>query len=62
MDPEGQEFMQSVYYGDPRLTRTWAPKMEFKGEGTAPISTETSLGFQAAGLKVGVCIRSQQLP
>ena len=33
LDPEGQEFMQAVYYGDPRLTPTLAPEMGFKGEG-----------------------------
>jgi hypothetical protein len=60
-DPEGQEFMQSVYYGDPRLTPTLAPEMEFKGEGTAPIIDEYFARFQAAGLKVGVCIRPQQI-
>ena len=60
-DPEGQEFMRSVYYGDPRLTPTLAPEMEFKGEGTAPIIDEYFARFQAAGLKVGVCIRPQQI-
>ncbi len=60
-DPEGQEFMQSVYYGDPRLTPTLAPEMEFKGEGTAPIIDEYFARFRAAGLKVGVCIRPQQI-
>jgi hypothetical protein len=60
-DPEGQELMQSVYYGDPRLTPTLAPEMEFKG--SSPSSTVDAYfqRFRAAGLKVGVCIRPQQI-
>jgi hypothetical protein len=60
-DPEGQEFMQSVYYGDPRLVPTLAPEMEFKG--SSPSSTVDAYfqRFRAAGLKVGVCIRPQQI-
>jgi hypothetical protein len=60
-DPEGQEFMQSVYYGDPRLTPTLAPEMEFKGEGTVPVIDEYFARFRSAGFKVGVCIRPQQI-
>jgi hypothetical protein len=60
-DPEGQEFMQSVYYGDPRLAPTLAPEMEFKGQGTAPVVDEYFARFRSAGFKVGVCIRPQQI-
>jgi hypothetical protein len=60
-DPEGQEFLQSTYYGDPRLTPTLAPEMEFKSEGTIPAIDEYFEKFRTAGLKVGVCIRPQQI-
>ena len=60
-DPEGQEFLGACYYGDPRLTSTLAPEMEFKG--SSPSSTVDAYfqRFRAAGLKVGVCIRPQQI-
>jgi hypothetical protein len=60
-DPEGQEFRGACYYGDPRLTPTLAPEMEFKG--SSPSSTVDAYfqRFRAAGLKVGVCIRPQQI-
>jgi len=60
-DPEGQEFPGACYYGDPRLTSTLAPEMEFKG--SSPSSTVDAYfqRFRAAGLKVGVCIRPQQI-
>ena len=32
-DPEGEEFSESCYYGDPRLVPTLAPEMEFKNDG-----------------------------
>lgn len=60
-NPEGQEFPEACYYGDPRLTPTLAPEMEFKGEGTAVAIDEYFAKFRAAGLKVGVCIRPQQI-
>jgi hypothetical protein len=60
-DPEGQEFMRSVYYGDPRLTPILAPEMEFKGEGTISPIDEYFKKFRDAGLKVGVCLRPQQI-
>lgn len=60
-DPEGQEFLGSVYYGDPRLTPTLAPEMEFKNRGGTSIVDEYFQKFRAAGLKVGVCIRPQQI-
>jgi hypothetical protein len=60
-DPEGQEFLQSTYYGDPRLTPTLAPEMEFKSDGTIPAVDEYFGKFRTAGLKVGVCIRPQQI-
>jgi hypothetical protein len=60
-DPEGQEFLGSVYYGDPRLVPTLAPEMEFKNNGAKSVIDEYFEKFRAAGLKVGVCIRPQQI-
>jgi hypothetical protein len=60
-DPEGQEFLGSVYYGDPRLVPTLAPEMEFKNDGKKSVIDEYFEKFRAAGLKVGVCIRPQQI-
>lgn len=61
-DPEGQEFAQSVYYGDPRLTATLAPETEFKSSEDARSAIDEYFAkFRAAGLKVGVCIRPQQI-
>jgi hypothetical protein len=60
-NPEGQEFVASSYYGDPRLTPTLAPEMEFKGEGTTSAIDEYFAKFRAAGLEVGVCVRPQQI-
>src|SRR5262249_52022599 len=31
-DPEGQEFLESCYYGDPRLTPDLAPETEIKND------------------------------
>jgi hypothetical protein len=60
-DPEGQEFLESCYYGDPRLTPVLAPESEFKGDsGMSPID-EYFDKFRRAGLKVGVCLRPQQI-
>jgi hypothetical protein len=60
-DPEGQEFLGSVYYGDPRLVPTLAPEMEFKNDDAKSAIDEYFEKFRAAGLKVGVCIRPQQI-
>ena len=60
-DPEGQEFLGYVYYGDPRLVPTLAPEMEFKNNGAKSAIDEYFEKFRAAGLKVGVCIRPQQI-
>ena len=60
-DPEGQEFLGSVYYGDPRLVPILAPEMEFKNNGAKSAIDEYFEKFRAAGLKVGVCIRPQQI-
>jgi hypothetical protein len=60
-DPEGQEFLGSVYYGDPRLVPTLAPEMEFKNGGAKSVIDEYFDKFRASGLKVGVCIRPQQI-
>jgi len=60
-DPEGQEFLGSVYYGDPRLVPTLAPEMEFKNGGSKSAIDDYFEKFRAAGLKVGVCIRPQQI-
>ena len=60
-DPEGEEFGGEVYYGDPRLVPTLAPEMEFKNDGTRSAIDEYFEKFRAGGLKVGICIRPQQI-
>jgi hypothetical protein len=60
-DPEGQEFLRSCYYGDPRLTPVLAPETEFKGDARTSAIDEYFEKFRAAGLKVGVCLRPQQI-
>jgi len=60
-DPEGEEFLSECYYGDPRLVPTLAPEMEFKNDGVKSAIDEYFEKFRAAGLKVGVCIRPQQI-
>ena len=60
-DPEGEEFIGECYYGDPRLVPTLAPEMEFKNDGAKSVIDEYFEKFRAAGLKVGVCIRPQQV-
>lgn len=60
-DPEGEQFIGEVYYGDPRLVPTLAPEMEFKNDGAKSTIDEYFEKFRAAGLKVGVCIRPQQI-
>jgi hypothetical protein len=60
-DPEGEEFLGECYYGDPRLVPTLAPEMEFKNDGAKSTIDEYFEKFRAAGLRVGVCIRPQQV-
>ena len=60
-DPEGEEFIGDCYYGDPRLVPTLAPEMEFKNDGAKSAIDEYFERFRAAGLKVGVCVRPQQI-
>jgi hypothetical protein len=60
-DPEGEEFTGSCYYGDPRLVPTLAPEMEFTNNGAKSAIDEYFEKFRAAGLRVGVCIRPQQI-
>jgi hypothetical protein len=60
-DPEGEEFTGECYYGDPRLVSTLAPEMEFKNDGAKSVIDEYFEKFRAAGLKVGVCLRPQQI-
>lgn len=60
-DPEGEEFIGECYYGDPRLVPTLAPEMEFKNNGAKSVIDEYFEKFRAAGLKVGVCVRPQQI-
>jgi hypothetical protein len=60
-DPEGEEFIGACYYGNPRLVPTLAPEMEFKNNGAKSVIDEYFGKFRAAGLKVGVCIRPQQI-
>ena len=60
-DPEGEEFPGASYYGDPRLVPKFAPEMEFKNDGGKSVIDEYFEKFRAAGLKVGVCIRPQDV-
>jgi hypothetical protein len=60
-DPEGEEFLEACYYGDPRLTPTLAPETEFKGNGRTTSIDDYFGKFRAAGLRVGICIRPQQI-
>lgn len=60
-DPEGEEFPGACYYGDPLLVPTLAPEMEFKNDGAISVIDEYFEKFRAAGLKVGICIRPQQI-
>ncbi len=54
-DIEGQEYPHSTsYIGDPRLLPSLAPEMD-------AIADEYFAKFRAAGLRVGVCVRPQQL-
>ena len=60
-DPEGEEFIGACYYGNPRLVPSFAPEMEFKSNGGKSVIDEYFEKFRAAGLKVGVCVRPQQI-
>jgi hypothetical protein len=60
-DPEGEEFLESCYYGDPRLTPTLAPEMELKNTGERSVIDEYFEKFRAAGLRTGICIRPQRI-
>ena len=60
-DPEGEEFPGACYYGDPRLVPTFAPEMEFKNGGAKSAIDEYFEKFRVAGLKVGICIRPQDV-
>ncbi len=54
-DIEGQEYPHATsYIGDPRLTAQLAPEMD-------AIADEYFARFRGAGLRVGVCVRPQQL-
>jgi hypothetical protein len=60
-DPEGQEYGPQTYYGDPRLVSHLAPEMEYKdASGVATIDAYFQT-FRRAGLRVGVCLRPQQI-
>src|SRR5438874_7873682 len=60
-DPEGQQFLGACYYGDPRLTPVLAPETEFKGDRGMNAIDEYFEKFRQAGLRVGVCLRPQQI-
>jgi hypothetical protein len=60
-DPEGQEFLGSCYYGDPRLTPDLAPETEIKNKWRMSAIDEYFDRFRQAGLRVGVCLRPQQI-
>jgi hypothetical protein len=60
-DPEGEEFASATYYGDPRLTAQHAPETEYSVDGKSKAIDEYFQKFRAAGLRVGVCLRPQQI-
>jgi hypothetical protein len=60
-DPEGEEFVEAVYYGDPRLTSALAPETTFRGASRLGAIDEYFLKFKAAGLKTGVTLRPQHI-
>ena len=60
-DPEGQEFQGSCYYGDPRLTPVLAPETDSKDDRGMSAIDEYFDKFRRAELKVGVCLRPQQI-
>ena len=60
-DPEGEEYGSQTYYGDPRLTPRLAPEMEEKDAQGVPAIDAYFAKFRAAGLRVGVCLRPQQI-
>jgi hypothetical protein len=60
-DPEGEEFIGACYYGDPRLVPKFAPEMEFKNASAKSAIDEYFEKFRAAGQRVGVCIRPQDV-
>ncbi len=53
-DIEGEQYTHANYIGDPRLTNELAPEM-------ATLADEYFARFRRAGLRVGICIRPQQL-
>lgn len=60
-DPEGEEYGHQTYYGDPRLVSRLAPEMEYKdASGVATVDAYFQT-FRQAGLRVGVCLRPQQI-
>ncbi len=60
-DPEGQEFTDATYYGDPRLTSRLAPETDYKGAAILGCMDAFFKKFRDAGLRVGVCIRPQEI-
>lgn len=61
-DGEGQEFGQSAFYGDPRLQPRTAPEMSWKPTPRDMSTLDAYFKkFRDAGLRVGVCIRPQQI-
>ena len=52
-DPEGQEFLESCYYGDPRLTPVLAPETEVKDDRGMTAIDEYFEKFRRAGLQSG---------
>lgn len=59
-DIDGQA-VGPIYYGDPTKIATLAPEMEYQGGHDAKIVDEFFAKLTEAGLRVGVCIRSQIL-
>ena len=60
-DPEGEEFRQAAYYGDPRLAGRLAPETEIPGPTGMGALDEYFQKIRDAGFRVGVTVRPQRI-
>jgi hypothetical protein len=60
-DPEGEEFANATYYGDPRLASRLAPETDLVHNGTLGALDEYFRKFRDAGLRVGLTLRPQTI-
>ena len=60
-DVEGEEFPSATYIGDPRLTTKLAPETDFIGSSKLAAIDAYFQKFHAAGFRVGVTLRPQDV-